>query len=228
VEARDKVVANIFDESTIPSLVTHVLFIRPGVRSTSFYLFEPTDTVDLLNNFTKKFYTGFYLDAGVNFEAHGWLWGATLGLQQANSVEYQDDQKYTVKGPTSTSSSGQQKTFQKEFTAYSGSYVNKWQFTLKTDAIKYVAIGKNTLAINPYFRIQSGKVLPDIQTLGVGGYFYKREGAFVLGLYMEAYDLSNNVYGYTGELESPSFSDRLKFGLITKLTLSSLLRAPSK
>ena len=131
---------------------------------------------------------------------------------------------------------------QTEYTAYSGNYLENFQFTSRIEALKFFTLSKShSIAVNPYYRFQGFAVaidpyyrhqgqsdLPSIHTIGLGNHLFNKKGSFAIGVYVEGYDLSNNAKEYLGSTDKYSFSERINFGLITKIAFSSILPAEKR
>jgi len=81
---------------------------------------------------------------------------------------------------------------------------------------------------DPYIRIQTSTnttLLPNTLNLGCGFYFFQQTGKFLGGFYAELPDVNNNYEKMkpTADQQLKGPLQRLTFGLVGKLSLSSFL-----
>src|SRR5690554_292999 len=223
-------------------LKASTVYIRSGFNASRFYLYDLTDEVELNNNFSKTSFNGFFADLGYNYQVKNWLLGVTIGVVKANNLQFLEEAKYFVLSSVNSNTPEQQMIKQTEYTAYSGNYIENFQFTSRIEALKFFTLSNShSIAVNPYYRFQGFAVaidsyyrhqgqsdLPSIQTIGLGNHFFNKKGSFAIGVYVEGYDLSNNAKEYLGSTDKYSFSERINFGLITKIAFSSMLPAEKR
>lgn len=204
-----------------------------GVNTVGFKYFTKLDTNSLRKSFPDTTYIGFEGHVGINYQYGGnWLFGLALGASKISNFDSFNKIEYTSRNTQTYG--GQQLVSEKKITAYApdkNPFQYLWQTTLEIDIVNYSKIGKDgILALNPYFRAnwsENIKVVPNVSKVGIGGYFYKSNGSFLGGLYLEFNDLANNLSNFNDKPAAKTIN-RINFGLVAKVAIASIFGDPSK
>ena len=218
-----------------------------SMQALTFKQYEARDTLVLSNNFTDKNFYGIDARIGFNYNIDvRWMFGTTIGFREWNTFETLTGKEYTL--TTSSVSSNTTLKTEKKLTGYSGDYGEFNQFVWNIDVVcflyemkqpvkyraKQINSGffgdynkevKNIFGINPYFSLKNSlnkTVFPNVMTAGVNVFTFKPDGKYNVGFFVELYDIENNVAKMDPEANLRQGYQRLSFGIVTKLALSSM------
>lgn len=229
---RDRTTGQIDEYRRTHKLNRVTVFGSIGVNTTGFKYFEKLDTLNLRKSFKDTTYIGPEIKIGINYQLGGkWLFGLTLGRVRGSSFDFLDKVEYTSRKTTSFSS--QQLISEKNITAYTPdkvTYQYIGQTNLEFDIVHFSKIEKKgILALNPYFRgswSDNIKIIPSVSKVGLAGYFFKTDGIFLGGVYLELNDLNDNISTFNSAPLTKSY-ERLSFGIVGKLAVASIFKDPS-
>ncbi len=197
--------------------------------STQFKRFTTLDPVNYGNSFEDINSKGYKIGGGLNLQYANIMFGFTYAGTYTNNFAALSKKAFTYKKNNETGTQSLVET--KEITAYSGNYGSLHMGEYAMDVIINVGLDKefkNHLLVNPYIRINSSNdktLLPTSTNLGAGFYFFQQTGKFLGGFYVELPDANNNFERMKPEADQkikPAMQ-RLNFGLVGKLSLSSFL-----
>ncbi len=202
------------------------LYAEGGLSALSFKQYKLVDSSNLSNNFSDQNFQGGDFKLGMNYQLGGTLLvGGSLGFRNYHTFSLMSDKEYSLK--SSLSSTSQQQSTEKKFTAYSGTFDRVDQTYFLFDIVYFRQLDKKTiLALNPYFRYWVSYDLrkyPDVKDLGLSLFFFKpNTGKFSGGIYVELPDMDNNLAKLADEPNLRAPKNRLSFGIVTKFNLGSL------
>ncbi|MCC6702541.1 MAG: hypothetical protein IT221_13510 [Fluviicola sp.] len=223
------------------------IFGNFSMQALEFKHYEARDTLILSNNFTDKTFYGADFRLGFNYNIDvRWMFGITAGFRRWNTFEALTDKEYTL--TTSSTIGNTTLKSDKKITGYSGDYDEFNQFTSNVDIVfffydmdktvenkgmqmtrmdekSYNKEVRNIFAINPYFSLKNSlnkTVFPNVMTAGVNVFTFKPNGNYNVGFFLELYDIENNVAKMDPEANLRQGYQRLSFGIVTKLALSSM------
>lgn len=202
------------------------IFAEGGLNALSFKQYQLVDSSQLSNNFSDQNFQGGDFRLGMNYQLGGTLLvGGTIGYRNFHTFSLLSDKEYSLKNSLSTST--QQQSTEKKFTAYSGNFVRVDQTYFLFDLVYFRQLDKKTiLALNPYFRVWVSSELrkyPDVKDLGLSLFFFKpNSGKFSGGIYLELPDIDNNLEKLEDEPNLRAPKNRLSFGIVTKFNLGAL------
>ena len=179
------------------------IFLDFGMNASSYTLFaRPTATPFATRFDTTKFRGGFF-DIGINYDmgAH-WVFGIPGGYERANTFDTLSKKDYTER--TSETSGTQSFISEKKYTAYSGFYDVYDRISIKSDLLYFGTINNKLKATNDFRYVwnilytrwylpMNNDLVKGIVNIGTGINFYKQNGKFVGGLYLEQNDVANNL-----------------------------------
>ncbi|MDZ7898503.1 MAG: hypothetical protein U5N85_10835 [Arcicella sp.] len=178
-------------------------------------------------------YIGPEFKIGINYQIGGkWLLGLTLARSRGSNFDYLSKVEYTSR--KTTSFANQQLISEKKTTAYTPD-TNPYQYlnqtNLEFDIVRFSKIDdKGVLALNFYYRgnwTDNIKIAPNVSKIGISGFFFKTDGIFLGGVYLELNDLENNVATFN-TTPFAKVSKRLNFGVVGKVAISSIFGDPTK
>lgn len=201
------------------------VFADFGLSARSFKYLNKIDTTNFSNSFENKYFNGITAEIGVNYQLGGrYLFGLSLGVQRVDNFELLTQKDFVLK--TTFSNSSQELKSEKNITAYMGDYGTFYQYTINADVLRFVKLGEsNVLLVNPYIRhnISSNpNYIPNTTNVGISTFIFKDNGSFLGGLYVEAPDVFNNIEKSKTQPDLKPIYNRLTFGIIGKLIISSI------
>ena len=197
--------------------------------ATQFKRLNALDSVNYTNSFQGVNVRGDKIGLGINLQWKNVMFGLTYDHASTSNFDILAKKSYTFK--RTLTSGTQSLTEEKAITAYSGNYGTLKVNEIAADLIfnfKLDQEAKNHLLLDPYIRIQTSTnttLLPNTLNLGCGFYFFQQTGKFLGGFYAELPDVNNNYEKMkpTADQQLKGPLQRLTFGLVGKLSLSSFL-----
>jgi hypothetical protein len=201
-----------------------------GIEAASFNHFSKVDSANLAASFTKENYRGGNIGVGINWQLPLFKIGLTYAYRSRDNFSLLDKTSYTLQQQVSLN--GQTLTQENKLSGYSGAYGQVEVNELNADIILNIALDsimKNNLLLNPYIRStlfsRNKALLPNTTDIGVGFYFFQKVSKFLGGLYVEFPDIDNNIAKLNpiGQQDLRSGWKRLSFGIVTKISLTSII-----
>ncbi len=204
-------------------------YLFGGINALDFKRFDKIDSTNLENSFVDEYFRGGNFGIGFNLEYWRFRFGLTYSYTKTSNFSALTATEYTLQ--SSTVINNQTLQTKDAVTAYGGKYGEVEKNDLNIDVIyncKLDKDGKNHILINPYLRAsmfsRDTSLLINKANLGIGGYFFKENGKFLGGLYIELPDVNNN-----SEKKKPVAKQnfrpplkRLSFGIVAKFSLKAL------
>lgn len=196
-------------------------YINAGLNADNFRLYKPEDAPSLSKRFEKVNFRGGFVDIGLNYEyAPRWVFGIALGYERYNNLDSLALTSYTLKNTTTVNNS--ELSTEAKISAYQGGYMAYNRVNIKTDALYYGRVSDdyrlvwNTLYTRIILPLQE-KELNKVFQAGTAINFYKSEGKFAGGLYLQSNDVFNSLHS------TDRFHERLSFGIVAKYSFSSIM-----
>jgi hypothetical protein len=197
------------------------VFLNFGMNASNYILYNQPSFTPFSSRFDTAQYRGGFIDLGLNYDfGPNWVIGAGVGYEKSNTFDSLSKSDYAER--TSETNGQQQFTSEKKYTAFSGQYKSYDRATIKTDILYFGKISNefrfvwNLIYTRWYLPINQ-KDIKGIGNIGTGFNFYKENGNFAGGIYLEETDLFNNLSD-----DNSSFFRRLTFGITTKFSFSSI------
>jgi hypothetical protein len=191
------------------------------MNASNYILYNQPSFTPFSSRFDTAQYRGGFIDLGLNYDfGPNWVIGAGVGYEKSNTFDSLSKSDYAER--TSETNGQQQFTSEKKYTAFSGQYKSYDRATIKTDILYFGKISNefrfvwNLIYTRWYLPINQ-KDIKGIGNIGTGFNFYKENGKFAGGIYLEETDLFNNLSD-----DNSSFFRRLTFGITTKFSFSSI------
>ncbi|MBB6498691.1 hypothetical protein [Pedobacter cryoconitis] len=196
-------------------------YINAGLNADNFRLYKNPEAPSLSARFEKVNFRGGFADFGLNYEyTPRWTFGIALGYERYNNLDSLSNTNYTLTSSTTVNTT--QLTTESKFSAYQGTYIAYNRLNLKTDILYFARVSEdyrlvwNTLYTRLVLPLQEKQIHQVFQT-GTAVNFYKSEGKFAGGLYLQSNDLFNNLRS------TDKFHERLSFGIVAKYSFSSIM-----
>jgi len=196
-------------------------YINTGLHADNFRLYKNPEASALSGRFEKVNFRGGFADFGLNYEyAPRWTLGIALGYERYNNLDSLSSTNYTLTNSTTVNSA--QLITESKFSAYQGAYTAYNRINLKTDILYFARVSDdyrlvwNTLYTRLVLPLQQKQIHQVFQT-GTAVNFYKSEGKFAGGLYLQSNDLFNSLQS------TDQFHERLSFGIVAKYSFSSII-----
>lgn len=200
------------------------IFFTGGFTSSAFKIQNEIDTTNLNNSFKNQGFLGYDFKIGLNWHYTGrWLFAGTIGYKQNNTFDLLTKTEYTL--TTTINSGNQQLAKQKKITAYSGDYSTFNQTKFEIDILRFIKMDDNVLVMDLYFRSaisDDTAIYPNLTDLGLSAYFFKNNGVFIGGLYIEAPDINNNLEKTKENPNIKPIQNKLNFGIVGKINIGSV------
>jgi hypothetical protein len=201
-----------------------IVFINAGTESKKFSLFNPESVADLNDHFKKKTYRSDYVDLVANYQWCGrWILGASIGYQRYNTFDSLTKKDYTVR--STVIQGDQQLITEKKYEGYSGVFKQYDRLNIKTDLLYFAKAGDDkdyrvvwNVVYTRWYLSEDKEIAKRIANIGTGINFFKREGKFVGGFYLEEGDAFNG-----NDVAGSDFWTRLSFGIVGKYSFQSIL-----
>lgn len=207
-------------------------FVFGGIDALDFKRFTGVDSSDLSNSFKDEYFRGGHFGIGMNFEIWRFRVGLTYAYKSSHNFSALQSAEYTLESTTTINNQSLQS--KETVTAYAGGkYGRVEKNELNVDIIYNCRLdkdGENHILINPYLRgsvfSRDTSLLINKTNIGLGGYFFKKDGKFLGGIYLELPDVNNNA-----EKKKPVDKQnlrpplrRLTFGIVAKMSLKSIFQ----
>lgn len=233
-------------EIAIPKTLHHYLiYAIIGAKASKFIYEENPASPDFDQRFIEKKPESLKLGIGFNWKQGGKrIFGANLTWQRTDNFRLLDDNEYTRTSTTTTETKKTATTGDSVYTVvkndkiegkkiivgYSGDirYGTFDQVSVNLDYTRFysgVAGDKSVFLVNYYLRQQFSSdhlVYPNVTTAGIGGFFFKSQGKFIGGLYIELNDIFNNIENMKQNPEAGSLYNKVSLGIVTKFSIGSL------
>ncbi len=197
------------------------VFLNSGMNAISFRLYSMSTNPVFSNRFKSTQFRGGFLDAGFNYDfGPRWIVGTTVGYEKANTFDSLSKKDYTIK--TTEISGNQELISEKKYTGFSGFYKEYNSVVFKTDLLYFSKINDdfrlvlNVLYSRWYLPMNENNI-KGIANIGTGINFYKQNGSFVGGVYLQENDAFNNL-----KSENSNFWKRLNLGITTKFSFEAI------
>ncbi|PKK37415.1 hypothetical protein BWI96_05975 [Siphonobacter sp. SORGH_AS_0500] len=195
-----------------------------------FTRFISLDTTDLSNSFKNVNYWGWQAGLGLNGEWRRWRLGFTYARAVKSNFQSLSSITYTLRSTNNVKNTSL--STEEEITAYAGDYGSTVQNECIIDVVYNLPLDKKRtshLLLNPYLRAnwqsRNTSLLVNTSNVGLGMYFFKNDGNFLGGFYVELPDINNNMEkqkDLSAQNLRPAFN-RLTIGITGKLGLNSIL-----
>ncbi|MBB6271107.1 hypothetical protein HDF26_001534 [Pedobacter cryoconitis] len=196
-------------------------YINAGLNADNFKHYKAEDASSLSKRFEKVNFRGGFIDLGLNYEyAPRWIFGISLGYQRYNNLDSLAYTNYTLKNTTTINNA--ELITESKISAYQGTYKAYNRVNIKTDALYFGRISEdyrlvwNTLYTRVILPLQE-KEINQVFQAGTAINFYKSEGKFAGGLYLQSNDVFNSLHS------TDRFHERISFGIAAKYTFSSIM-----
>ncbi|KIO77726.1 hypothetical protein TH53_07240 [Pedobacter lusitanus] len=196
-------------------------YVNGGLNADNFKLYKEDNATSLSKRFEKVNFRGGFVDIGLNYEyAPRWIFGVSLGYERYNNLDSLGYTSYTLTNTTTVNNS--QLATESKISAYQGAYMAYNRVNIKTDALYFGRISEdyrlvwNTLYTRIILPLQQQQI-NKVFLAGTAVNFYKSEGKFAGGLYLQSNDVFNSLHS------TDKFHERLSFGIAAKYTFSSIV-----
>ncbi|QNK64344.1 hypothetical protein H7F33_07635 [Pedobacter sp. PAMC26386] len=196
-------------------------YINAGMNADNFRLYNADNATSLSKRFEKVSFRGGFIDLGLNYEyAPRWIFGVSLGYERYNNLDSLSNTNYTLTNTTALNNS--QLVTESKINAYQGAYIAYNRTNIKTDALYFGRVSEdyrlvwNTLYTRIILPLQEQQINKVFQA-GTAINFYKSEGKFAGGLYLQSNDVFNSLHS------TDKFHERLSFGIAAKYTFGSIM-----
>lgn len=196
-------------------------YINGGLNAANFKLYKDDNASSLSKRFEKVNFRGGFVDLGLNYEyAPRWIFGISIGYERYNNLDSLGYTNYTLTNTTTVNTS--QLTTESKISAYQGLYMAYNRLNVKTDALYFGRVSEdyrlvwNTLYTRIILPLQEKQINKVFQA-GTAINFYKSEGKFAGGFYLQSNDVFNSLHS------TDRFHERLSFGIAARYTFSSIM-----
>lgn len=207
-----------------------ILFGFGGANAIGFTRFVKLDPNNLADSFEDINDWGRQGGFGFNGELRRWRLGFTYAWVFKNNFKNMSATTYTLK--TETLSGTTSLSSEEEITAYAGNYGSTLQNESNIDIVYNLPLNENRTAhllLNPYLRgnwfSRDKFLLANTTNIGLGFHFFKNDGNFLGGFYIEVPDVNNNIEK-AKDLAKQNLRPVLKrfnLGITAKFGLNSVL-----
>ncbi len=203
-------------------------FILGGIDARNFSLFVKPEPLNFSNSFKDTLFRGGNIGFGINLQVRNFWLGITYAYVNGDNFVNLKSKEYTVR--TVDTSGNQSLISEKKTTAYSGKYSKVEYNVLNADLVTSFYLNDSSrLMANLYVRgsvhSRDTAYLKNYTNIGLGLYFTGKKSAFLGGLYVELPDINNNIEKAKPVAERNTLPPlkKLSFGIVTKISLSSIL-----
>ncbi len=196
-------------------------YINIGLNADNFRLYKNENSTTLSQRFERTNFRGGFANIGLNYEyAPRWIFGIALGYERYNNLDSLVYTNYTLTNTTTVNNS--QLQTEAKFSAYQGTYIAYNRANIKTDVLYFARVSEdyrlvwNALYTRLVLPLQEKQINKVFQA-GTAVNFYKSEGKFAGGLYLQSNDVFNSLHS------TDKFHERLSFGIVAKYTFSSIM-----
>lgn len=231
------------------------LFTVGGINAEKFKRFTSLDTTNFNGSFKNEFGRGSYFGVGLNINLpfqgelilfknkkkkpnpkfktktcyllRNVILGAKYTYNETSNFGLLDKQTYKLV-QNYTNSSGQVLTSTKDITAYSGSYTKLYENRLNLDLMKVFNLDSLSIVADLYAvnkKVNRTDLIPETTDVGISFSFFKPEGKFMGGFYVEVPDWDDNLEDIK---ETPNYRkriNRMTFGIYATYTFGSLFNS---
>lgn len=228
--------SKMLDESNPSKIVPYISF---GLTGSQVKLYDKTIIEPISKRFVKTPFTGVYTDLGINLDlGKRSLLGISAGFERVKTIDSLTSTDYTIRetekiGNTELISDKKEK-------GYTGIYETFTRLNLRLDWLHPIELGeKGQLLWNiPYVRYaisDKKRAAVNLLNAGTSANFFKEEGKFAGGIYLEFGDVLNKQYEYQLELAPNNearleveknkriFWERITFGVVAKFAIQSIM-----
>jgi len=206
------------------------LFLDFGLKGLQFKQMKEVDTSDFSKSFKSVLSLGGFLHLGINYQYKGTIIGGLFGYEYVDNFSTLSKQE--VKITSLNHNQSQTMTSEKSITAYKGDFHQLGQYAIHLDFLQFISLKKQgNVAINLYYNqtISTNEVqLPSLSALGIGTYFFKTDGLFCGGFYIEVPDVGNKLSAFMQEGNYNAITGKLNFGILGKFSIKSMDCSPVK
>lgn len=223
-------------ESNPSKIVPYLSF---GLTGSQVKLYDKTIIEPFSKRFVKTPFTGVYTDLGINIDiGKKSLLGISAGFERANTIDSLTAVDYTIRETEKVGNT--ELISEKKEKGYTGTYETYTRFNFRLDWLHPVELGeKGQLIWNiPYVRYaisDKKRAAVNLLNAGTSANFFKEEGKFAGGIYLELGDILNKQYDYQLAL-APNDAARLEviknkgniwkrvtFGVVAKFAIQSIM-----
>ncbi len=204
----------------------HLIYGNINLTGSQFMFEKDANNIDLTKRFKKQNFTGYKAGIGYNYQKGGEIiYGLGLGYELTNTFSLLDDAEITLIDTKVNST--QKIESKKSFTAYSGNYNTFNRIFISGDIIKFFSgldSDKSVIVGNLFFRhLESNNksVFPTITNVGAGAYFFKNNGVFLGGVFIESQDIFDNLWKKGFIPDEKLLFKRFVVGLTTKFSIGT-------
>ncbi|MER0442147.1 hypothetical protein [Emticicia sp. W12TSBA100-4] len=204
----------------------HLVYGNINLTGTQFMYEKDAANIDLTKRYKKQNFTGAKIGIGYNYQKGGQvIYGLGLGYELTNTFSLLDDTDITLIDTKVNST--QKIEVKKAFTAYSGNYDVFNRIYLNADVIKFfkgLDSEKSVIVGNLFFRHYESnykKKFPTITNIGAGAYFFKNNGTFLGGIFIESQDIFDNLWKQGFIPDEKLLFKRFVVGLTTKFSIGT-------
>ena len=198
-----------------------IFYISPGLNAKSFDQYQSLGTGNFSDDFKRRTYRTGFVDLGINYDPNGrMILGLSLGYEKGNTFDSLRRRELTLRN---TQTSGNQTLItESKRTAYSGTFDTYDRFNIRFDPLYFARISDeyrmawNILYVRGIIS-SDRKIARGFFNVGTGLNFYKTQGKFLGGFYLEEEDAANNLNNEN------DFFKRIKIGVVAKYAFASIL-----
>jgi hypothetical protein len=194
-----------------------------------FNTFDGWNPEDITESFDEVEFDGSRIGVGAGYRIGGNTYlGGRLYYEHTNNSSFLTSKKYEYE---QTNTVGNETfTLKDEVTAYSGTYGELNVVGFDFDFLRYLKLGQdNFLILDAYLRSidsRDKELLPSKTDIGLSSSFFKSDGKFIGGIYLELPDFDQGAESLKEEPEFEIWYKRLSIGLYTKFSFQELTGAP--
>ena len=209
-------------------------YINGGIEGIGFKLMGAFDSTNASKSYSDKAFTGFFANVGYNWhygeDKHPFLGkNAIIGINGgiANTSNFGSLQAATLTvKKVDIDKMKQELISEKKVDVYSG-FETYYQLSLNFDVVKMYKIEDKYTIATTYYGRHNAPLTKGIKTvtttdLGVSSYFFKDDGVFMGGLYVQFPDVFDNNKLNRKNQASQSISQRWMFGIVSKINIVTL------
>lgn len=218
VKSLNEKIRNVRAVSSTKALTTYVDF---GLNADRFKSYAETEGTSLASRFGNVNFRGGFVSLGANYEyGRRWTFGLSAGYERFNNL---DSLALTEFKLSSVIQQGnEQLSRETKYQAYRGDYFSYNRATIKSDVLYFARVNDdyrlvwNTLYTRWLLPFGEDRVRMAIRS-GTAINFYKSEGKFAGGVYLQSDDTFNHMDAVD------KFHERLSFGITARYTFGSIL-----
>lgn len=199
-----------------------------GLQSSKFNVFKGWDQANIENSFKEETFRGSLGGFGLNYNfKNKWIFGFRYTYEETNNLELLTSKEYKV--ATSFTSGSSTASTQISKTAYPDTYNTAFLNRYNFDVLRFFSLGENVVLISDlYLRLNEStdeERLVSQSNLGLSTSFFKKQGKFIGGIYLEIPDLEQNIERRKPpeEQELKDWHERLTFGVFAIYSFSTFV-----